>query len=71
MKRIVLKDNRMVEIGTDQTETVAMCEHCIDYFKTQGYKLLVGDEVDAWDEDAPTTCDWCEEEGKTLYEVIW
>ena len=58
--------------ATMETERTCYCRKCIDYFKTQGYKIWVGglayDAEEAEEENI--VCDWCEEVDD-LYEVAF
>ena len=55
-----------------ETERTCYCQNCIDYLKTQGYRLFVGNLIieaeEAEEENKP--CEWCEE-FNDLYEVIF
>jgi len=48
------------------------CENCIDYLKTCGYKLFVGDRIDDDEiEENNLSCDFCDEsEDIELFNVI-
>ena len=42
-----------------------LCEHCIEAIRSHGEKVIVLDIVEDSEEMA---CEWCEEDGETLYE---
>jgi len=51
-------------------KTIYLCKNCIDAIKSRGEKVFVGDE--AFEEpDGSMKCEWCEEEGMTLYECLF
>ena len=55
---------------------VCLCENCIEAIQSRGEPVFKGPEVGSYesetyfDDNAPTVCEWCEEED-TLYECIW
>ena len=49
------------------------CSHCVDYLKSCGYPLFVGDMIDSFDvEENNIKCEFCDgdEDDDELYEVI-
>ena len=46
------------------------CRKCVNYLRTQGYKIFVGDVILEYDEAIENNkrCDWCDE-FDDLYEV--
>ena len=56
---------------------ICLCEYCIEAIRSRGEPVFVGSEVGSFDsetyleDDVPTKCEWCEEEGDVLYECIF
>lgn len=59
-------------MAVTRTHKMRVCGHCLQAIECHEGKQFAR-EVDYWDFDADTTCEWCGEdcEGETLYDILF
>ena len=56
---------------SENPEIILLCEHCIGAIRSRGEKVFVAGEFWDFDEEDEVACEWCGEDGKTLYECAF